>query len=130
MLFPLLFPVPKPKNTLSLDLQQQQQQQQRQRTPSPNRGDRAVSYPPLFPTILEKLEDEEREADELRHMPPSPALEEVKQRVHKKGCNSWPLLEKPRDNEGIIFYRSKYFRGQKDWIYGLFSTEVGILGGR
>ncbi|XP_050405253.1 myopalladin isoform X2 [Patella vulgata] len=50
---------------------------------------RRVSYPPMFATIVEKVEEEERAAKEARYAPPSP-LSELYVGITLKSRHTWP----------------------------------------
>ncbi|XP_041362109.1 biorientation of chromosomes in cell division protein 1-like 1 [Gigantopelta aegis] len=50
---------------------------------------RTVSFPPMFPTIIEKVEEEERAAKETAKLPPSP-LTELYDGLTLKQRHTWP----------------------------------------
>ncbi|XP_059141844.1 uncharacterized protein LOC131929580 [Physella acuta] len=76
---------------------------------SPNR--RTVSFPPMFATIVEKVEEEEKQGIELAKLPPSP-MTEFYYALTLKSRQSWPTFlgdwafanspEKRRNSTGSI----------------------------
>ncbi|CAL1538155.1 unnamed protein product [Lymnaea stagnalis] len=56
---------------------------------SPNR--RTVSFPPMFATIVEKVEEEEKQGKELKELPPSP-MTEFYYALTLKSRQSWPTF--------------------------------------
>ncbi|KAH9518603.1 hypothetical protein Btru_005743 [Bulinus truncatus] len=56
---------------------------------APNR--RTVSFPPMFATIVEKVEEEEKQGKELQHLPPSP-MTEFYYALTLKSRQSWPTF--------------------------------------
>ncbi|ESO83168.1 hypothetical protein LOTGIDRAFT_169577 [Lottia gigantea] len=59
------------------------------RTPRSKNKRRRVSYPPMFSTIVEKVEEEEVAAKEARFAPPSP-LSELYVGITLKSRHTWP----------------------------------------
>lgn len=56
---------------------------------SPNR--RTVSFPPMFATIVEKVEEEEKQGREFESLPPSP-MTDFYYALTLKGRQSWPTF--------------------------------------